>query len=457
MIQFWEKPFGAIASLFRSGLQGLYNFNTINASTQFNTYYRDKEKLTAIMSNPALLKVFALQCDLFSMGEICVEDRNSKKLKDDPFINLVKNPNPMPGASKSQFLWDFMFYNMLGTSYCYVHSKIVDRADNKLYWLDPSKIEWPTVLDHKKDKFIFSKAEENAIKKTEIVYRYEDGATFKFTLDKLLINFDLTNGVGNFYKGISRIDALHKIISNSEHALDSDNINIRYSGKFLVGARNETGATTRVGLSDDEKKDIREKVDSMQQKVWPFRTQVEIRRFVENMAQLQLGEKYLQTYFLIGNMYNIPRDVLEAYNSATYENQEKARAAHVNYTLDPKGNQFMDSFESYFGYREQGKNIYITWDHLPFMQFFERERAETKKIKVETLNSLLQMGVPIKEANEFLELEFTIEEKEDVQLPEEETTGQPEGGQGSTEEGADGEEEGDGEQSDVEEVIEEAA
>lgn len=457
MMSFFDNPFSKISSLFRSGVQGIYNFgfDVINASTQFNTYYRDKEKLAVVLSNPAMLKVMALQCDLFSMGEIGV-DKSGTPIEDDPFYNLVHSPSPLPGASKSQFLWDFMFWNMLGSSYCYVDSRLVDRLGNKLYFLDPAKIEWPTELDLRKDKLIFSTAEEQALKKIEITYRYDDGTTFRFPFDRLVINFDLTNGVGNFYKGASRIDALYKIISNSEHVLDSDNINIRYSGKFLVGSPTEAGTTVKKGLSDNEKKDIEEKVDTMQKRVWALRSMVEIRRFVENMAQLQLGEKYLQTYFLIGNMYNIPRDVLEAYNSATYENQEKARAAHVNYTLDPKGNQFMNSFERHFGYRAQGKNISITWKHLPFMQVFEKERAETKKVKTETLKSLLAMGVPIKEANEFLELDFTINEKQNVQLQEEETAG-PGSGQEDVEDDRSAEGEGDDQQTDSEQVTQEAA
>lgn len=525
MINFWETPFGSIFSLFRSGARGLYNFGyqTINAAAQFNTYSRDREKLAAVLSNPALLKVFALQCDLFSMGNVCVEDiKTGEKIEDDPFLSLISNPNPMPGSCKSQFLWDYMFWLMLGNARCYIDSRIVDRQDNLMYWLDPTKIEWPQGLDRMKDKLIFSRSQINQVMDTVITYRYDDGSTFQFPLKKMLMNYDLTAGVGNYYKGISRIDALYKIISNSEYTLDSDNINIRYSGKFLVGSPNETGTTTKVGMSKEEKEDLEKKIDTDEKKVWPLRSMIQIRRFVEDMAKLQLGEKYLQTYFLIGNMYNIPRDVLEAYNSATYENQEKARAAHVNYTLDPKGNQFMNSFERHFGYQEAGKNIYITWDHLPFMQVFERERAETRKINIETLNSLLQSGITIDQANEYLNTQFEIQEPEeiadtnsspetlaaqaalrgsvggvqgilevqasvvagtttrssalsiltiifgftdeqaqqilgdpeDVQLQQEETTGQ-QGGQGSTEEGSSSEDEGNGERQDSEEVNDE--
>jgi hypothetical protein len=408
-------PFGNIFSIFRSKAKGAYNFGVeiISAATQFNTFGKDTEKLAMVLSNPAVLKVFSIQCDLFSMGRVCVQDENGEEIPDDPFLNLLKAPNPFT-KTETQFLWDFMFWNMLGTSYCYVDSAIPDRAGNRMYFLEPSRIEWPLELERKKDKMIFSDAEIKSIMKTEITYRYADGTTFKFPFDRLVIAHDLTNSIGNFFKGPSRLDALVKIISNSEHVLDSENINIRYTSKFMVGADKQVGATTRGGLGDDEKKDLIAKIDGTERSVYPVNAKINIQRFVENLSNLQLPQEYLHQYFLIGNMYNIPRDVLEAYASATYENQEKARAGHVSYTLEPKGNQFMDSFEVHFGYREQKKNILISWSHLPFVQVFAKDRVETQKATIDVLNSLLTMGVPIDEANKYLGTEFTIPPPSDV-------------------------------------------
>lgn len=367
-----------------------------------------------VLSNPAVLKVFALQCNLFSMGKVTVENRKTKEpIEEDPFLDLLNSPNPFT-KTESQFLWDFMFWNMLGTSYCYVDSAVPEKVGNKMYFLDPSKIEWPFGLEAKKDKMIFSDSALRDIMKTTITYRYEDGTKFEFPFDRLVITHDLTNTVGNFFKGTSRLDALYKIISNTEYTLDADNINIRYSGKFLVGADKQVGANTKLGLSDDEKKDISDKIDTNEKNVWPVNSMLKIQRFVSDMANLELSEKYLHLYFVIGNMYDIPRDVLEAYSSSTYENQEKARAAHVDYTLSPKGNQFMDSYEIHFGYKKAGKNIKISWDHLPFVQVFAKEKMETKKATVDTLNSLLGLGVSIENANKFLGTEFEIEPPKDI-------------------------------------------
>jgi hypothetical protein len=412
---------------FLSKARGVFNLNTVNGSTQFNTYNKDIEKLAAVLSNPAALKVFALQCDMFSLGQVYVKDKDGQDLPDDPFLKLINNPNPL--QSKSQFLWDYMFWTMIGTDYCYCDSAVVDKKGNKLYHLMHHKIEWPQWMERNKDKFIFSDAQLREYQKQSIRYRYDDGTYVDFTFDRIITSYDLTNGLGNFYKSPSRLDALYKVISNSEHALDSKNINVRYTGKYLVGSTNEV---QKVGLSEAEKKDIEEKMES-DKKVFPLKTMVQIRRFVENMANLQLDQAYLADYFIIGNMMNIPRDVLEANVSSTYENQEKARMSHVSYTLQPKGNDWLNSFEVHFGYQEERKNICIGWEHLPFMQVFEKDKAEKEKIKIESLSSLLKLGVPLKEANKFLGLDFTIEEPITI---EEDGSGQEE-----TDAGSEGEEE----------------
>jgi hypothetical protein len=438
-------PFGNIFSLLKSKAKGLYNFGyeLVSASTHFNTYANEQEKLAMVLSNPAVLKVFSLQCDMFSMGRVCVKDEKGEEIPNDPFLNIIKDPNPFTNT-ESQFLWDFMFWNMMGTSYVYIDSALVDRPKNKMYILDPAHIEWPQELEKKKDKLIFSDSEINSIKKTIITYRYQDGTAFTFPFDRLVLGFDLTNSIGNFFKGPSRLDALYKIISNSEHVLDSENVNIRYTSKFMVGSDHQTGATTKLGLSEDEKNDIINKIDSRDKNVYPVKAKVNIQRFVEDLASLQLPQEYLHQYFLIGNMFNIPRDVLEAYNSATYENQQKARAAHVNYTLEPKGNQFMDSFEVHFGYKKQKKNIVITWDHLPFVQVFAKERVDVQKATVEVLNSLLQLGVPLDQVNKYLGTEFEIEKPEPAQTDGaigQQSAADSEGGIGGDEEEGTSEEE----------------
>lgn len=349
------------------------------------------------LKNPAVLKVFALQCDLFSLGQIKVNDKDGKLIDDDPFIRLIANPNPY--EEQSDFLWNYMFNNMLGNAYAYVDSKSITER-NRLYILDSWKVKIPDTLKEFSDKIILSTGTENAINKQQVRYIFDDGTSTKLDWGKIIHIPDLR--VNCRFYGASRIDALKKIIANSEAALNAENININYSGKFLVASEN---SVDKLPLSDVEKKDIETKMIGGKN-VHAVKSMLEIRRFVENMAALELDKKYLNAYYLVGKMYGIPRDVLEAYESSTFENQEKARGAHVSYSLQPRGNALMNGFERMFGYQEQGKDIFITWEHLPFMQVFEEQRANIKKSTLESLDKMLSMGFTKEEANAYLGTNF---------------------------------------------------
>ena len=383
-------------------------FNLFSTAPQFNDYSGDLDKLNVIFSNPAFLKVAKLQCDLFSLGKIKVYKQVNGKdieLPDDPALRLLTRPNPF--QSDSQFLFDIMLWYMIGNVYCYIGSDMPDNEDNKLYILQHNKMEWPNDFGKNKDKLIFSKQSEKELMKTNIVYRYDDGSKVTLPLSKIICLFDLSNGVGNWFKGKSSIDALYKVISNNEKTLDAINVNTHMSGKFMVSGQAEPGDVTKLPLTGDEKKDIEGKVYSKKQ-VTAVKSKIDIHRFVENIGNLKLDESYRTSYFIIGSMYNIPKDVLEAYlQGATFENQEKATARHISYTLQPKGDDFFGLINRRFGYAEQGKRICIDWSHLPFMQVFEKERAVTNYQNMQTMTGLLKLGIDIKEVNELLGTTFT--------------------------------------------------
>jgi len=363
----------------------------------FNNYGDDVKKLQVVLSNPALLKVISLQCDLFSLGQIYVY-QDGKEVENDPFIEMIKRPNPYQRGS--QFLWDFMFWNMLGNDYIYIDSKVVSDK-NKMYLLEHSKMDFPNDMKKRSDKLILSNSE--AEKDFAITYKYDDGTSTPLLWSRIIHIPDLTNGTGNWYKGNSRIDALTKILSNSEASLDAKNINIRYSEKFMVAGQSDPDNVTELPLSETEKNDIESKMNG-RKNVHAVKSMIDIKRFVSDIGALKLDESYLADYFLIGSMYGIPKDVLEAFNSGTYENQEKARGAQVSYCLQPKGNILCESLKDYFGYQ---KDIFIDWEHLPFMQVFAKDRAETRRAYSFTLLNLQKAGLSLEDINQFLDTNFS--------------------------------------------------
>jgi hypothetical protein len=378
-------------------------YNFLSVTPAFNSYGKDLDKLKKVFSSPALCKVITLNCDLFSLGKIYVY-KDGKDVENDAFLSMINTPNPF--QSTQQFLWDYMFWNMVGNAYLYIDSDVVSNS-NKLYWLTPSQMEFDSNFEEYKDKLILSSISQNSVGKLKVTYRYSNGGSMVIDWSRIQHYADMTNGTGNWFKGNSRIDSLGKIIDNAELSIKSKNINLDFSGKFLIGGVNDAKDPSKRPLTAIEKEDIEEKALGYKS-VSAVKSMFDLKRFVTDMGALKLDEAYFADAFIIGNAFNIPKDVIESYLSAsTYENQEKARGAHVSYCLEPKGEAFFSPLNKRFKYLEQGKKICMSWDHLPFMQFAEKERLEVKLKTTQAILNLQKAGATESDINEFLDTKFT--------------------------------------------------
>jgi hypothetical protein len=333
-----------------------------------NKFKSDKQKIDTVLSNPAVLKVFALNCDLFSLGKI----NNSTTI--DFLYTQRKKPNFK--QNWTQFLWDYMFFNQLGTAYLWTPNNRLNET-SPIQWLNPANIEFDSTLVDKINALILSNITFKDVLKGTI--RYNNGNTTKLIpLSEITPFYDLTNSVSdNAFKGVSRLDALYKIVTNSENALDAKGINLEFSRKFIASSKSES--LESVNMTNEEKQSI-EGVVRSNKDVHAIKKPIDIKRFVDDIARLKLDECFYNDFFMIGSMYGIPRDVLEAnIKSSTYENQEKAINRHVEYVLKPKGQNLTDSLSELFNFTD----LFMTWEHLAFNQVFEKERQEVIRLKLD--------------------------------------------------------------------------
>lgn len=381
------NPFNRNLISAERDLSGQWFYEYKNGQTA-NRFACDEDRFNAVMYNPAYLKVVKLQCDMFSMGKIQAF-RNKKELQNDLLVKSLRYPNKF--QTQRQFLWDYMFWLMtFGNSYLYSSSKIVNE-DNNLYFLNPVRLVWTDELIKKLDKIVVSNKSFNDIENLNIKYANLDGTYSNYKLKDIKPFFDLSNGLGNWYKANSPVDALYKIIYNSEKALDAKGINLEFAGKYLVSGQHKETDTYGLPMDGKEKDSIERSVRS-EKPVHAVKAMIDIKRFVENIDNLKLDVAYMSSYFKIGNFFGIPREVLEANESgSTYENQEKARGAHVEYCLQTKGNDLVDGIEKMFGYTEKNIDLIISWKHLSFMQVFEKERSAVKASQLANLRVAQEM------------------------------------------------------------------
>lgn len=387
------------------GNKFFFKGEVIDGLMQFNNYAATKEKLEIILKNFALLRVFSLQCDLFSMAKFYVVDtKTGEYINNDKFLEFIKQPNPF--QTQSDFVWSFMFNHMIGNGNIWGTSKIIENPLLRLYVLDNWKVEIDQSLDDF-DKLLESNSEVKSVMDKTITYHYNGGTTKTLKIGDVMSVKDLNIG-DNWFSYYSRIDALFKVISNLEAALDSENINIRYAGKFIVAGRESFENVAKTPMLQTEKEDIERKTDSSKQ-VHAMKSAVDVKRFVDSIKGIGLTEAERSAFYVIGNMFGIPEEVLKVFaeKGSTWENQEKGRGGYVDYVLEPKGEKLCTALNTYFGYNLKNKKIIMSWDHLAFMQVFEKEKAEISDKKALTLERLLKLNVPLDEINRFLDTDFS--------------------------------------------------
>lgn len=355
-------------------------YTMFSSSTALGKVIPDSEKLKACTQNPALLKVISLDCDIFSMGK--VNQYNDEKLKEKDFLYTIRK-QPNLKQNWTQFFWDFKFWlNIYGNAYLYNPNNSKDLSSQAIQWLDPTKIVWDSNIYNKLKNFVFSVTGYNELMKSYVRYNIGNGETKNIRLDEIVVFYDLTNaGQDNVLGGVSRIDALFKIIKNSELSLDAKSINLEFTQKFLVAGKHNPDNISDLPMGEAEKKSIEGAVLS-NNPVTAVKSMIDIKRYVDDMAKLKLDESFYNDFFMFGSMYNIPRDILEtSLRGATFENQEKSMARLIEYAEAPKAKMFTDWLESQYGFQD----VRMSWSDLMFNQVFEKERADRIKVQIENI------------------------------------------------------------------------
>lgn len=347
-----------------------------------------------VLRSPACMTIFTLQADMFSLGKInsSPKDKTTKSIPE-YLKTLRKTPNYKSGWT--QFYWDYMFWQMMGTAYLWKSGGRLLNDSNTLQWLNPAYLMWDPSIVTKMMDFIFTKTTYKEITSQKVRYTQSNGKVVYIPLDEITPIHDLSSNMNdNYYVGISRVDALYKIICNAEEYLDANNINIRFSGKWMVSGKQDPNNVTELPMAEHEKRDIEEKIDAGRN-VQANKSAIDIKRFTDNLAAQKFEDGFSAQLYIIGKMFNIPRDIIEAYTSssrgATYENQEKAMVRHIEHTLKPKGEELCDALETILDIDE----IEMSWSHLASYNVFEVEKQNVVTLKLNNAILAKENGLKI--------------------------------------------------------------
>lgn len=370
--------FGKLPNSIERDSSGNFFYSWLENYTSEKTFGSEAKKLETILTNPAAMKVLKFNADTGALGKINKLNGKSEEL--DWLYTYAKKPNDW--QTWTDFIWDYYFWIQFGRACLY-------KQNNVMYFLIPSNIELNTVQEDLFKQITFSsKGKREALNGT-FKYKEANGKTIKLELKNLYIINEMGSINGNWFKGASSFDSLYKVCVNSQLALSAKGSNLKFTDKFLVSGQTDQNNVSQLPMANEEKFSIEKAFKGVRQ-IFATKSKVDVKQMVSNLDALKLDDHYLRDLHIIGNMFGIPKDVLEALGiGSTYENQEKSLGRHVDYNLLPKGQKLTDLLEVIL----EQDYLRFSFKHLSFNQVFETEKQNARKLELDNLTIAQQLGL----------------------------------------------------------------
>lgn len=369
-----------------------------------DSFGNHKNYLEQALTNVGLFSVLDIRATMFSRAKIEVRDiKTGKVIESDPFLELMAEPNF--SQSQQDFLYQHEFFKGTGNNVTRVIATKpydIDKV-HSLENLVPSQIDYANV--NKIEKFVFAQSDIRDAKQKKIRYSL-GGQQHDFSLEELVFFYDVSNGLtaDSRFKSPSRIDALVPAIANIFEAQKSKNINLRMSAKHIISS----GLTSDGGFSDGMQAGEKDEIEKnmFNKDMMATESNIKVNPLANDFRKLMFDESTNADLLKIAGAYGISKDVLNwSLNGAsTYENQETAVVKWIQNSIQFEGDDFANSWNSYFGYPKQGKKIVLSYDHLPVMQVIQEKEVESIKTRVEVAKSLVDLGFTPEEARNAMKL-----------------------------------------------------
>jgi hypothetical protein len=371
--------FGKNPNVYNADKEG-YFYQIINA---FKSQRRkDYDKLQTVLDSPAAMFVFKLIAEYYAMGKYN-SYVNNKLDQQDYLYETIEKPNDW--QTWTDFDQNYIFNILMGTAYLY-------NQNGTMYFLQERNI---LLMGNQRNSFkTLSFSKYGAESKRSIMkgtFKYRTGMTMQnLDLSKLIIIQDTSGVNGDWWQGVSRLDALYGIVTNSNLAVSAENVNLEFSQKFLVSGQHDTNDITSQMMGTEEKSSLEKKARSGKN-MFATGSKVDVHHFVDNIADLKLDDTFMAKVYMIAKMYGVPKDIVEMSlkGGATFENQEKAMGRMIDYCLMPIGQKLTDVLEDIFDLEDLRKDF----THLSFNKIFEQERENVRATQLANLAAAAALGL----------------------------------------------------------------
>jgi portal protein len=343
---------------------------------------KDYDKMELVLSSPAVMFVFKLIAEYYAMGKYnsYVDNRLSQE---DYMYERIGNPNQW--QTWSDFDQNYIFNILMGNAYLYEQNEVMYFLQERCITLTSKQRESFKVLSFSK----YGQQSKKSIQKGTFEYHIGN-ETQKLDLSKLWIIQDTSGVNGDWFAGVSRLDALYEVVTNSNLAISAENVNLEFSQKFLVSGQHDKNDITSQMMGKEERNSLENNARG-NKNMWATGSKVDVHHFVDNIADLKLDDSFFAKIYIIAKMYNIPKDIVEMSlkGGATFENQEKALGRFIDYCLKPLSLKLTDTLENIFDLQDLRKEF----THLSFNKIFEQEREDVRATQIANLQASAELGM----------------------------------------------------------------
>jgi predicted DNA-binding transcriptional regulator AlpA len=367
------------------------------------------------LNNPVTYAVIEIRAKVLAQVKFLYDDGNGNLTEDNEYVQLLENPNPQ--QSKEDFLKQLEWYRCV---YGWVYQKpygAVGMKTSAIYNLNPFYCEFPKKKELK-SMIAWTESDIKAWKAQKIKYKDPAGKEMSVEVGELLAFYDTANGLKDTSKHFnplispSRLESVFKPTTNTNLAMDAENVMIQTNGRELFSGGSDRGFNLGAALpmGVDDKESVEKNLIHDYGLTGAKKRSIATNQHVEwqslhiKLKDLGLHESISSNSNLIREAYEVPNELYKAFQKgSTYENQKEALISFIQRTMQPIADDCANTWNKHFFEGSKKGKLVASFDHLPVMQHTEEKKAE-KVLKIaHAMYRLTQAGMTPDQAREFIE------------------------------------------------------
>ncbi len=334
---------------------------------------------------PELRAVIEKRASMMSSNVPCLYDKNGDKVEQHWLLDMIKHPNAVQSWSDVVFsigVQDALYSN----TFCYSPERI-GGIHNLFVPLPANKVKI-----HLTGKKLKQMDAEDLV--DQFTFKYDDDSLERIDWRDMV--YLVTDDGMNIVKPVSRIETLKYPLSNIKAQYHKRNVLLENIGAIgiLSAQNNDLGGA--IPMTPEEKKKI--------QKDWYNRQKDEVIITEANVdwkpmsyptKDLLLFEELTADKLALIDAFGLSYHIFSSDKGTTFTNVRDSIRMVYQDTIIPETQQMYDSIMKQFGLDSEGYYLKADFSHLPVLQDDMESKAITQKIKAETLEKIVGLGVEL--------------------------------------------------------------